>query len=1470
MFLNKKYNRIILLMIIIMSARNSILCEVVYRQVVEEYDVSNIYSAGNLLRTYVADSTGAKLDEEESEYYRYGLTNSAATGVNGGRYSFSSGFHPGNDRGAAYCPLKYTRHVQYDDESDSTVMSESWSAYYTRPGDHGLLSDYRYSDKGTLGCDGAGDYDYSTSVDYGCTLTGDSYYFGQPSGVTVSKGGKLFHYVSATYGGTIPTEVTRIRRALHDSQSAHLDSLGVGGFRDDGTNGGLRPPVPDLPITSPDSHGTSPAKILEFATTDYEYDEYGNMTRVTLPGNGFGQRMSYSCTYDGVLGMYPVSVSDSHEFSSVNDSIDYRYGIIHKRTDLHGFHTYVYSDRLGRITGYNSPIELETLNAGHKDLSSPPLHTISFEYEPKADLDDIGHISRPAYAVTRHLNVSDVNDPEYFETITFVDGFGRPIQVKKESVVQSLPGSLADTAHVYVVSGRQEYDPFGRVVGSYHPTTEPLSDRLVLNRQHDTVAPTTTSYDILDRPTVVTLPDGAKTRYAYSVDDSIHCLRTVVTDALGRDSETYTNGSGKTLRSVRYMCEGNTSPLNTAFEYDGIGRLVKVTDAIGEVTTSAYDLADRRTEVVHPASGKTTFTYGPAGNLLSRKTANMQGKGKSITYHYHYNQLDSVFYPDHPENNVVYHYGTKSDDDDLKGRVKLRIDGTGAVEYRYGKMGEVVSELRTVVVPNHEVATFNTRWEYDSHNRLVHMTYPDDITVGYSYDRGGALSKVSGSDGASNLDYVQEIRYDKFGDRVYLRYGNGTETRYTYEDDRRRLYSVSVRSGNSTDNMISRTFAYDSVGNITGISSSGGPGARFTPVTHTYVYDPLYRLTWATGSSSGAVDSASYSLTMEYDSLYRIRSKVQTLTQTGIQFNGTLSAGYTLNYSYCGEPGRRFQMSNVSDVNYRVAGSTVSDSDRISESHGYGYDNNGNIIDVNTSRSRPDKDVQPLPVGRTREEKFLWDEENRLLAISQDGYVSKYWYDADGERVVKEHGGSGNVYVNSHHSGGLTMTDDYSVYPNGYYTYGSDGRYVKHIYIGGERVLSQVGGKYGEPRRRNVAGFESKIRVDYDTICSLQRSSINDAYEAFGLKYCGVDHDDFGAYPFHRPDYWNGALRSSGEDSGEDEGGGGSPRSSGGGELLYYYHKDHLGSSMLLTDGSGSVSQQVEYLPYGEVFLEQQRHTSDYLSPYRFNGKELDEETGLYYYGARYMNPRLSIWYATDPMQEKYPNFSTYAYCSDNPQFFIDKDGQEGIVVSGQHGGTMNNKEHFLINGLDRVKKAFKYRHNKSEKITWIVYSEKNPKYGYTENELSKYKKEAQKLGVEMKIVNNSDDIVDYINHKNGGQSREKDKITCFYYVGHATPGDLNVGYNGGWLFDGDEFDADQLKSNAFAKGTRVNVTAACRTAEGGFFEDSIVDQFANILDKTSVIYGSNVRTFFGGGVQSDEQLLKKNGGKQIKKYGNK
>ncbi len=69
-------------------------------------------------------------------------------------------------------------------------------------------------------------------------------------------------------------------------------------------------------------------------------------------------------------------------------------------------------------------------------------------------------------------------------------------------------------------------------------------------------------------------------------------------------------------------------------------------------------------------------------------------------------------------------------------------------------------------------------------------------------------------------------------------------------------------------------------------------------------------------------------------------------------------------------------------------------------------------------------------------------------------------------------------------------------------------------------------------------------------------------------------------------------------------------------------------------------------------------HTSSEDMPYKFNGKQFDDETGLYYYGARYLNPMASIWYGMDPLVEKYSNISGFCYVKDNPLKFVDFKGR--------------------------------------------------------------------------------------------------------------------------------------------------------------------------------------------------------------------
>jgi RHS repeat-associated protein len=148
---------------------------------------------------------------------------------------------------------------------------------------------------------------------------------------------------------------------------------------------------------------------------------------------------------------------------------------------------------------------------------------------------------------------------------------------------------------------------------------------------------------------------------------------------------------------------------------------------------------------------------------------------------------------------------------------------------------------------------------------------------------------------------------------------------------------------------------------------------------------------------------------------------------------------------------------------------------------------------------------------------------------------------------------------------------------------------------------------------------------------------------------------------------------------GNDTGGNGTGGTGTGGngtnneKFIFYYHPDHLGSSSYISDANGEVTQHLEYFAFGETFLEEHSNTDS--TPYLFNGKELDEETGLYYFSARYYQPREQVWASVDEMAEKYPNYSPYAYCANNPIRLVDPDGKEptpyeaALMAAHAYGG---------------------------------------------------------------------------------------------------------------------------------------------------------------------------------------------------------
>jgi len=122
----------------------------------------------------------------------------------------------------------------------------------------------------------------------------------------------------------------------------------------------------------------------------------------------------------------------------------------------------------------------------------------------------------------------------------------------------------------------------------------------------------------------------------------------------------------------------------------------------------------------------------------------------------------------------------------------------------------------------------------------------------------------------------------------------------------------------------------------------------------------------------------------------------------------------------------------------------------------------------------------------------------------------------------------------------------------------------------------------------------------------------------------------------------------------------------------YFYHSDHtstslstgLGSGSFITDATGNAVQHLQYLPYGEAFINEK--TTSFESKYTFSGKEKDTETNYGYFGARYYNSDLSIWISPDPMSDERSWLSPYNYCQNNPIMLTDPTGMlDEVFITG-------------------------------------------------------------------------------------------------------------------------------------------------------------------------------------------------------------
>lgn len=112
-------------------------------------------------------------------------------------------------------------------------------------------------------------------------------------------------------------------------------------------------------------------------------------------------------------------------------------------------------------------------------------------------------------------------------------------------------------------------------------------------------------------------------------------------------------------------------------------------------------------------------------------------------------------------------------------------------------------------------------------------------------------------------------------------------------------------------------------------------------------------------------------------------------------------------------------------------------------------------------------------------------------------------------------------------------------------------------------------------------------------------------------------------------------------------------------QLVRYQLSNHLGSASLELDQEGRIISYEEFTPYGSTSYQAVRAQTETPKRYRYTGNERDDESGLYYHGARYYAPWLGRWTAPDPAGA-HDSICLYCYVADRPTMLTDPDGLQG------------------------------------------------------------------------------------------------------------------------------------------------------------------------------------------------------------------
>ena len=679
--------------------------------------------------------------------------------------------------------------------------------------------------------------------------------------------------------------------------------------------------------------------------------------------------------------------------------------------------------------------------------------------------------------------------------------------------------------------------------------------------------------------------------------------------------------------SAAYVAQAAVNPTTT--QYDGIGRVVK--KSFPDNTTIKMDYAlDSNLERVTTTdqNGHKKESYkDDRGNIVKVREYN---DGDAIETTYTYDAMSQITKITDAKNNA-----TTCTYDELGRRLTIQNPDTGLTEYTYDDAGNMVLK----VTPNVRMMGKSISYTYN-YNRLEKISYPQMNNVYYTYGAAGAASNGAGRIIAVDNGDVKETR--KYGTL-----GEMTES----------TKIITATSPTIKQTSYTTKYTWDSMGRLHRLVYPDGEILDYT-------YDNGGLLKKAVGTvGSGAISRAEGTIEYVKDIQYDAFGQRTTMT---------LGNGDVTTYAY--NPQNR-RLTNLS---------TKGTDGTVWQNLSYRYDDVGNITKINNEDY-----ITCDAKKKTTTQSYSYDDLDRLVEANGNyshetwlpyytdrinSYTSSFSYDSIGNILNKNQKNVGTYTDGST----KTLTDttydwDYkytSTRPHAvtqtgtlFYTYDASGNMTKKT---DTNTNASTVFTWNEENRLTQTVATTTSTTDTatttykydDTGTRIAKKGANGETIYVNTNYSIKDEQLESTHIFAGQTRIATKLtmlttKTTTTDMG-----------------VYYYHPDHIGSASTVTDNNGKFTEHCEYFPYGEVWISESASTSvTSLLPFKFTSKELDSETGLYYYGARYMDPKLGRWLSTDAVLDTYldgklnngvyrpSNLSLYMYCSGNPIMLIDPDG---------------------------------------------------------------------------------------------------------------------------------------------------------------------------------------------------------------------